>query len=92
MYFDIVDARHIGGYNLRLELEDGSIGDTDLSDYLKENTVFQSFQDIECFKNFRIEYGTIIWGKGEVDIAPETLYSRATGRSVTYSALKNQKA
>lgn len=26
---------------------------------------------------FRIEYGTLVWGDGLVDIAPETLYQKA---------------
>ena len=46
---------------------------------------------MDYFKDFRIEYGTIIWGNGKIDIAPETLYSIATGKPVRYHALKNQE-
>ncbi|RKX79290.1 MAG: hypothetical protein DRP87_03615 [Spirochaetes bacterium] len=36
------------------------------------------------FKKFRVEYGTLVWGNGEIDIAPETLYTLATGKPVTF--------
>jgi len=35
--------------------------------------------DLEFFKNFRIDNGVLTWGSGEIDIAPETLYHKATG-------------
>jgi ABC-type metal ion transport system substrate-binding protein len=91
MYFDVVKAQYIDDYRIKLEFEDGSTGTVDLSDYLKGDTVFRAFQDIGYFKDFNVRYGTLIWGSGEVDIAPETLYSMATGRPVQYRALKNQK-
>ena len=92
MYFDITEAQYIEHYRIQLKFEDGSTGTVDLTAYLEEDTVFQAFVDMEYFKYFAVEYGTLVWGKGEVDIAPETLYSLATGKPVRYRALKNQKA
>jgi hypothetical protein len=84
MYFEITAAEYIEEYKIRLKFSDGSVGIADLSDYNDNNTVFKLFNDLGYFKNFHIEYGTIVWGKGELDIAPETLYERATGKSINY--------
>jgi hypothetical protein len=84
MFFDIVNAEHITDYKIKIEFEDGSRGEADLSEYPEENTVFKSFFDIEFFKKFKIEYGTLVWGNGEIDIAPETLYTLATGKPITF--------
>ena len=88
MYFDIMEAQYIDNYRLELHFEDGSSGIADLSDYPSANNVFRSFLDIEYFRDFRIEYGTLIWGNGELDIAPETLYVRATGKPVKFKSMK----
>jgi hypothetical protein len=37
----------------------------------------------EYFKNFRVEFGTLTWGNSDTDIAPETLYTKATGKFLT---------
>ena len=91
MFFDIIEAEYIDGYSIKLRFEDGSTGTADLSDYAEEGTVFRSFLDMDYFKDFTIEYGTLIWGGGEIDIAPETLYGVATGRPVGYHSPRNQE-
>ena len=73
-----------------LQFEDGSTGIADLSEYPDDDNVFRQFLDIDYFKCFRIEYGTLIWGNGELDIAPETLYTIATGKPVTYKLRKTE--
>ena len=89
MYFDITHAQYDSEYRILLEFEDGSRGTVDLSDYINPDTVFEVFRDKHYFKNFRIEYGTLVWGEGEVDIAPETLYEWATGKQVRYTSKEN---
>lgn len=89
MFFDVADAQYVSEYRIRLKFEDGSRGTVDLSGYIKPDTVFEAFSDKEYFKGFHIEYGTLVWGEGEVDIAPETLYERATGKEVRYTSKKN---
>ena len=84
MFFDIVHAEYLADYKIKIEFEDGSCGEADLSEYPEDNTVFKSFFDIDYFINFKVEYGTIVWGNGELDIAPETLYTLATGKPVTF--------
>lgn len=85
MYSDVKHAELSGGYSVKLQFEDGSFGTVDLRKYAKEGTVFSRFNDPEYLNTMRIEYGTLVWGQGEVDIAPEALYQAATGRAVDYS-------
>lgn len=87
MFFEIKEANYIEEYKIKLRFEDGSIGTADLSDYPNQNNVFRSFLDIDYFKRFRIEYGTLVWGEGEIDIAPESLYVKATGKPLRYNAM-----
>lgn len=89
MFFDVTEAQYIDDYRIKLRFEDGSTGIADLSDYPNENNVFRPFLDMNYFRDFQIEYGTIIWGNGELDIAPETLYTVATGKPVRYNSAKN---
>ena len=86
MYFDVKRAESVGGYVVRLEFEDGSIGKVDLSKYLEEGTVFVRLRDPEYFRTLRVEYGALLWGQSEVDIAPEALYENATGKSINYKS------
>jgi hypothetical protein len=91
MFFDVIEAKYLDNYKIKLTFEDGSTGIADLSDYPDEDTVFQAFLDLDYFKEFNIEYGAIVWGRGELDIAPEKLYTIATGKSISYQSVKNQK-
>jgi hypothetical protein len=90
MFFDVKEAEYIDNYRIRLTFEDGSSGIADLSEYPNKNNVFRLFLDMNYFRNFRIEYGTLIWGDGELDIAPETLYAIATGKAIEYSSIKSR--
>ena len=89
MYFEVTEARYPNRYRIQLRFEDGSAGVADLSGYPNQDNVFRAFPDSDYFKRFRVEYGTLVWGNGEVDIAPESLYSLATKKSVTYKTLKS---
>jgi hypothetical protein len=90
MFFDVTEAEYLDNYRIKLSFEDGSSGIADLSDYPNRNNVFRLFLDINYFRNFRTEYGTVIWGDGELDIAPETLYTIATGKAIEYNSIKSR--
>ena len=82
MILDVVSARHIRDYEIELVFEDGAKGIVDFSQYRNRGGVFSKFNDMEYFKNFQIdkELGVISWENG-VDIAPETLYSKAVSKA-----------
>ncbi len=86
MFFEIVHASYEAEFTIHLIFQDGSTGSVDLSHYIEPDTVFVSFNDTEYFKDFCIEDGTLVWGDGNIDFAPERLYERANGKRVKYSS------
>jgi hypothetical protein len=80
MIYNVILAEYKGGYRIELTFDNGRRGIVDFSKYLKRGGVFERFRNIDFFRNFRInkELGVITWDD-DIDIAPETLYSEATG-------------
>jgi hypothetical protein len=80
---DVVSATYKGKYKIEITFEDGKKGTVDFSKYLGKGGVFSRFKDINFFKSFKVnsELGVLSW-RDEVDVAPETLYSEATGVSL----------
>ena len=87
MYFDVIEAEYKEEYKIELRFEDGSADIVDLSSYPDKNNVFSPFFDPEYFRGFLNEFGTLVWGNGELDIAPEALYMIANGKPVRYSSV-----
>jgi len=77
---DLIEAKYIDGYTLELLFENGRKGTYDFSTYIKRGGVFSRFSDLSYFRSFYVnkELGVLCWPDG-LDIAPETLYHRATG-------------
>jgi hypothetical protein len=82
MYFNTIEAEHIERYRIRLVFTDGKSGIIDLEQYISDGEIFEPIQSVESFKNFKVDFGTLTWNDGCIDIAPETLYEKATGESV----------
>jgi hypothetical protein len=80
MYYDLVEIKYIEGYKLELTFENGKKGTVDFQNYVNKGGVFNRFTDIEYFKSAYVdkEIGVLCWPDG-LDIAPETIYSKATG-------------
>jgi len=80
MSYDVISAEYVGEYKLKVTFENQRQGIVDFLSLIRKGGVFAKLEDMECFKRFDVnaELGVLTWG-GEVDIAPETLYSRATG-------------
>ena len=78
MIMDLVSAEYCGDYKIKLTFEDGKSGIIDFSSYINKTGIFSRFKDINYFRKFSVdpEVKTLIWGN-EIDIAPETLYSKA---------------
>ena len=72
-------VRHLGGYELLLGFEDGSLRRVDLQPYL-DGEVFEPLTDLEYFATVRLDpdLDTIVWDNG-ADFCPDFLYR--TGRS-----------
>ena len=80
MLHDVVSAIYQEGYLIELEFDDGRRGTVDFTKYVDRRGVFERFKDLQFFRNFTInkELGVLTWGN-EIEIAPETLYAKATG-------------
>lgn len=92
MYFNIIRADYIDGYRIELTFSNNRKGIIDFENYIKEGEIFQDIRDIDKFRNYKVDYGTVIWENGEVDIAPETLYMKATGDDIIFDDPGAQKA
>jgi hypothetical protein len=89
MYFDVKEARYAGKYQIQMQFEDGSSGIVDFMKFMESGTLLAKLKDPALFKNFAIEYGTIVWRSESLDIAPETLYLEATGNEVVFNRESN---
>ena len=74
MDYDVVEARHVGGYVIWLRFRDGTTGEINLESELY-GPVFESLRDVSVFGQFSIhpEFHTLVWPNG-ADFAPEFLH------------------
>jgi len=72
----VIHAEYHDEFRIRLTFNDGTAETVDFSEWL-EGPVFEPLQDVEYFRRFFLEGGTVSWPNG-ADIAPETLYEAAT--------------
>jgi hypothetical protein len=70
----VTDVAVVGDHRLRLEFEDGTAGDVDMSSW-EWRGVFAPLSDPAYFERATVdrELGTIVWPNG-ADVAPETLH------------------
>lgn len=77
--YDIVSVKYLNDYVLEIEFDNGRQGTVDFKEYLN-NKIFERFRDINYFKQYYIDTETkVLCWPDEVDIAPDTLYHKATG-------------
>ena len=72
----VVRAEYRGEYRIAVTFSDGVEKTLDFVPWL-EGPVFEPLRDVVYFQRFFIDGGTVTWPNG-ADIAPETLYARAT--------------
>ncbi|MBN1115485.1 MAG: DUF2442 domain-containing protein, partial [Oligoflexia bacterium] len=69
----------------KLYFKNGKTGTADLASYLSSGKIFKELKNINIFKSFKVEYGTLTWLDGKVDMAPEALYEMATNEKINLS-------
>jgi uncharacterized protein DUF2442 len=74
MPYDVIEARHVGGFVLWLRFRDGTVGEIDLTAEL-HGPVFEPLQDLATFRAFQVhpDFHTVTWPNG-ADFAPEFLH------------------
>jgi hypothetical protein len=82
MLVRIVEVQPRGGYRLHLRFDDGAEGEIDVSEVVAFDGVFAALRDPAVFARVAVDetWGAIRW-PNDVDLAPEPLYERITGRS-----------
>jgi len=72
----LITAKYVcplDGYQLLVRFSTGEEKKVNIADFLDE-PVFKPLQDKDLFKSAYIDYGTVVWRNGTIDIAPEYLY------------------
>ncbi len=74
----VKDAKHLGGYRLRLRFSDGTDGEVDLERLVLSDTrpIVAALRDPVVFTAFKVDMDTVVWDNG-FDLAPEYLYAQA---------------
>ena len=82
---DTINVKSHSGRKLELTFEDGLVAVVDMDSIVKSYTgVFAPLLDDNYFRLVTVdpELGTIVWPNG-ADVCPDTLYSHASGKSIT---------
>jgi hypothetical protein len=77
----VVEVRPLHDYRIWLRFSEGSQGEVDLSD-LAGRGVFAAWADRKVFTAVRVEKGGGIEWPEEIDMCPDALYLRLTGKAV----------
>ena len=80
MYHDVISVKCLDDFRLELTFDDGKSGVLDCKPIIAKGGVFSKLRNPEVFGRAKVheELGVVTWDD-EVDIAPETAYSLATG-------------
>jgi hypothetical protein len=92
MYFNVTKAVYVSDFSIRLTFCNGKSGIVDLTEYIQKGEIFRAITLPDKFKDFSVEFGTIVWENGEIDIAPETLYEKAIGEPIVFDSDRTRKA
>ncbi|MFZ2726545.1 MAG: DUF2442 domain-containing protein [Methylococcaceae bacterium] len=84
MIITVQQAHYLDNYRLQLVFNTGETGTADLQDIIFNYQAALPLREIIQFKTFKLdEWSTVVWDCG-FDISPETLYERATGKTVAW--------
>jgi hypothetical protein len=77
----LLEARYIKDFKIFLKFNTGEAGEVDLKKTIFKYKIAESLRDPEAFSKFHLDsWPTLAWECG-FDIAPESLYFMATGKS-----------
>ena len=72
----IVAVKSLGGYLLDVLFNDGNHRIFD-GRILLDGEVFKPLCDLRVFADYKLDYETLTWNNGEIDIAPEYVYTHS---------------
>jgi hypothetical protein len=76
-------AEYAGEYRIHVWFDNGKEGTVDFEKFINKSGVFSALRDIEFFNKFTLDTDVFVltW-PNKADIAPEVLYSAATGEDL----------
>jgi len=77
---DVVSVAPVANYVLRVEFDDGTVGDVDIAHLIEFRGVFAPLLDMDFFRQVTVhpEFGVVCWPNG-ADMDSDVLYSQVTG-------------
>jgi hypothetical protein len=74
----VTDAKHLGAFRIRARFSDGTEGEVDLGDLVRNDArpIVAALRNPTVLAALRVDMDTIVWDNG-FDLAPEYLYARA---------------
>ena len=82
---DVIKINYRHSYIFHVVFDAGVSGDADFHEYIEKGPIFAPIKSKDLFiKRAVIEGGTISWPNG-ADVAPETLYEKASGNKANSS-------
>ncbi|MDR0442485.1 MAG: DUF2442 domain-containing protein [Treponema sp.] len=72
----VKSVRPLPEYKLLVRFSTGEEKKIDITTLLSE-PVFKPLNDVSVFNTVYVDYGTVVWNEGTIDIAPEFLYENA---------------
>ena len=72
MLLEVINAKHINNYIVRVQFNDGVEGNVDLKStvFNDKRKIFSPLKNVDYFRSFFISLNTICW-KNDLDLAPE---------------------
>ena len=74
----ISSVRNLGNYQLVVSFNNGDTNLFDGRQLLNEGEVFAPLADESVFNDYTLDYETLTWRNGEIDIAPEYVYAKSS--------------
>lgn len=72
----VVGVQALDDYRLWVHFSDGTARVFDVQPLIEKYPLFKSLQDEQLFKKVYIDYGTVVWQNGDIDIETEMLYRK----------------
>lgn len=79
---EVTDAVPLDAHRVAVRFDDGFSGVLDMSTYLKDWKAYARLRDPKMFATARAGLGTVVWGDGEIDVAPEVAREEALPISI----------
>lgn len=72
----IKQATYLADYRIKVLFDDGTTRDIDLYGFLSKSRlpIIRQYLDLDKFRQFRVEDGTLAWGDNEFDLNPINIY------------------